>query len=216
MAQFEAAPGSSWSHSSLVLVAPLHVMHLPRAEYPRRSASANDAIASGNYRFSQAGTLLLRAPMAEDSLAILDSLGVARAHGVGLSLGSLDEQVEWRVENWRRLNGRVIPFDADEFRALERRVIAHAGRHDTSTAHARADPSGLARGAGLPLVTIPTRVIAAPEDPTHPASYARVLAETLPRSTLVTLDGTGNALPRAVVPALSTARLGHFETMSPG
>nr|WP_237726585.1 alpha/beta fold hydrolase [Corallococcus coralloides] len=206
--------------------------------------------------------------MAEDALAILDALGIARAHVVGLSLGGflaqwlsvthparllsatvigapalegaparaglparapidpglfefwshmfdprgLDEQVEWRVENWRRLNGHVIPFDADEFRALERRVIAHAGRHDTSTAHARADPSGMARGAELPQVTVPTLVIAAPEDPTHPASNARFLAETLPRSTLVSIEGMGHALPRAIVPPLAAALLRHFDT----
>ncbi|MBZ4329324.1 alpha/beta fold hydrolase [Corallococcus sp. AS-1-12] len=209
--------------------------------------------------------------MAEDALAILDALGIARAHVVGLSLGGLlaqwllvthparllsatiigapaldgaparadlpsrapidpglfefwshmfdprglDEQVEWRVENWRRLNGRVIPFDADEFRALERRIIAHAGRHDTSTAHARVDPSGLARGAELAQVTVPTLVIAAPEDPTHPASNARFLAETLPRSTLVTVDGMGHALPRAIVPPLAAALLQQFDTVTP-
>ncbi|MGE6757743.1 alpha/beta fold hydrolase [Corallococcus interemptor] len=209
--------------------------------------------------------------MAEDALAILDALGIARAHVVGLSLGGLlaqwlmvthparllsatvlgapaldgapargdlparapidpgllefwghmfdprglEEQVDWRVENWRRLNGSVIPFDADEFRALERRIIAHAGRHDTSTAHARVDPSGMARGAELPQVTVPTLVIAAPEDPTHPVSHARFLAETLPRGTLVTLEGMGHALPRAIVPPLGAALLRHFDAVDP-
>ncbi|AGC47062.1 esterase [Myxococcus stipitatus DSM 14675] len=206
--------------------------------------------------------------MAEDALAILDALGIAAAHVVGLSLGGLlaqwlmvehparllsatvigapaldgaperadlasrasidpgllefwshmfdprdlDAQVEWRVENWRRLNGQVLAFDAEEFRVLERRVIAHAGRHDTSTAHARVDPSGLRRGAELTQVSVPTLVIAAPEDPTHSVSNARFLAETLPRSTLVTLDGMGHAIPRAIVPGLAAALLRHFES----
>jgi hypothetical protein len=92
-----------------------------------------------------------------------------------------EAQLEWRVENWRRLNGEALRFDAEEFRALERRIIAHAGRHDTSDAHARADPSGLARGAELAHVTVPTLVIATPEDPTNPESNSRFLAEPLPQ-----------------------------------
>ncbi|ATB41978.1 10-carbomethoxy-13-deoxycarminomycin esterase [Cystobacter fuscus] len=122
-----------------------------------------------------------------------------------------EAQIEWRVENWRRLNGRKIPFDAEEFRALERRIIAHSGRHDTSDAHARADSSGLARGAELVHVTVPTLVITTPEDPTNPESNSRFLAETLPRSTLVTIDGMGHTIPRAVVPPLAAAILNHIE-----
>ncbi|EPX57322.1 10-carbomethoxy-13-deoxycarminomycin esterase [Cystobacter fuscus DSM 2262] len=209
------------------------------------------------------------ARMAEDALVILDALGIARAHVVGLSLGGFlvqwllvahperllsatvigapalegaparanatarapidpdlyafwshmfeprdrEAQIEWRVENWRRLNGRKIPFDAEEFRALERRLIAHAGRHDTSDAHARADSSGLARGAELVHVTVPTLVITTPEDPTNPESNSRFLAETLPRSTLVTIDGMGHTISRAVVPPLAAALLNHLETV---
>jgi hypothetical protein len=48
-----------------------------------------------------------------------------------------EAQIEWRVENWRRLNGRVIPFDAEEFRALERRIIAHARDSWRRPCHAR-------------------------------------------------------------------------------
>jgi pimeloyl-ACP methyl ester carboxylesterase len=128
----------------------------------------------------------------------------------------LEAELEWRVENWRRLNGRVIPFDAEEFRALERRIIAHAGRHDNPGAHARADYSALARGAELVHVTVPTLVIATPEDPTNPASNSRHLAENLPRSTLVTIDGMGHAIPRAVVPRLSAAILNHLEAFPAG
>ncbi|WP_426730103.1 alpha/beta fold hydrolase [Myxococcus faecalis] len=205
--------------------------------------------------------------MAEDALAILDALGISRAHVVGMSLGSIltqwlmvahperllsaallgsaalqgapelqdlparapidprlfefwgqmfaprerEAQIEWRVENWRRLHGTVLPFDAEEFRALERRLIDHAGRHDTSTAHARVDPTGLARGAELPHVTVPTLVIDSPEDPTNPPSNSRFLARTLPHSTLVTQEGMGHTIPKAIVPALAQALLGHVE-----
>lgn len=86
----------------------------------------------------------------------------------------------WCSGSW---NGGAIPFDAEEFRALERRIIAHASRHDIS------------------------------EDPTNPASNSRFLAETLPRSTLVTIDGMGHTIPRAVVPRLATALLSHIEAV---
>lgn len=124
-----------------------------------------------------------------------------------------EAQIEWRVEHWRRLNGKATAFDAEEFRALERRIIAHAGRHDTSDAHARAAPSGLARGAELAHVTVPTLVIAPPEDPTNPESNSWLLAKTLPRSTLVTIDGMGHVIPRAVVPPLAATLLSHIETL---
>ncbi|QRK07429.1 alpha/beta fold hydrolase [Archangium violaceum] len=125
----------------------------------------------------------------------------------------LEAEIEWRVENWRRLNGRVIPFDAEEFRSLERRIIAHAGRHDNPGAHARADYSALARGAELVRSTVPTLVIATPEDPTNPASNSRHLAANLPRSTLVTIEGMGHAIPHAVVPRLAAAILDHLEAV---
>jgi pimeloyl-ACP methyl ester carboxylesterase len=210
--------------------------------------------------------------LAEDALAVLDALGIARAHVVGLSVGGyltqwllvehperllsatvigaaalegtpaladgtaqapidpellefwshmfeprdLEAEIEWRVENWRRLHGRVIPFDPEEFRALERRIIAHAGRHENPGAHARADYSALARGAELVHVTVPTLVIATPEDPTCPASSSRHLAENIPHATLVTIEGMGHSIPRAVVPRLSEALLNHFEALEGG
>lgn len=125
----------------------------------------------------------------------------------------LEAEIEWRVEHWRKLNGRVIPFDAEEFRALERRIIAHAGRHDNPGAHARADYSALTRGAEVVHVTVPTLVIATPEDPTNPASNSRHLAANLPPSTLVTIDRMGHAIPRAVVPPLSEVILNHLKAV---
>jgi hypothetical protein len=67
-----------------------------------------------------------------------------------------EAEIDWRVQHWRLLNGEVIDFDADEFRRLEDRLIDHAGRHDNPAAHARADQTGLDRGAELADVTVPT------------------------------------------------------------
>ncbi|HEX5744782.1 MAG TPA: alpha/beta hydrolase [Archangium sp.] len=60
---------------------------------------------------------------------------------------------------------------------------------------------------------MPTLVIATPEDPTCPASNSRHLAENIPGSTLVTIEGMGHAIPRAVVPRLGAALLSHFEAV---
>ncbi|ADO74717.1 alpha/beta fold hydrolase [Stigmatella aurantiaca] len=124
-----------------------------------------------------------------------------------------EQEIAWRLENWRRLNGRVLPFEPEEFRALEERIMAHAGRADNPGAHARADYSALMRGAELPRVTVPTLVIATPEDPTTPASSSQHLAESLPCSTLVTIEGMGHALPRAVVPRVAEAILRHVHAV---
>ncbi|ATB29593.1 alpha/beta fold hydrolase [Melittangium boletus] len=124
-----------------------------------------------------------------------------------------EAELAWRLENWRRLNGRAIPFDPEEFRKQEERIMAHAGRPDNPGAHARADYSALQRGAELVHVTVPTLVIATPEDPISPASNARHLAENLPRSTLVTIEGMGHAIPRAVVPRLADVLLRHVHVV---
>jgi pimeloyl-ACP methyl ester carboxylesterase len=59
-------------------------------------------------------------------------------------------------------------------------------------------------------ITVPTLVIATPEDPTNPASNSRHLAENLPRSAFVILEGMGHAIPKTVVPRLTAAILDHL------
>ncbi|HVK26210.1 MAG TPA: alpha/beta fold hydrolase, partial [Actinokineospora sp.] len=69
-----------------------------------------------------------------------------------------DAELDWRVRHWRALNGGVLPFDENEFRRMEERVIEHAGTHTEFPAHAHADTSGLARGDELSNVRTPTLV----------------------------------------------------------
>lgn len=120
-----------------------------------------------------------------------------------------EAELQWRVEHWRILNGDVVDFDPDEFRLLEERLIEHAGRHDNTAAHARADQSGLDRGAELAHVTVPTLVIDAPEDPIDPPPHATHLAETIGSAHLASIPGMGHALGRPVVEPLATAILAH-------
>ncbi|MBE1593831.1 alpha/beta fold hydrolase [Nonomuraea angiospora] len=205
--------------------------------------------------------------LADDAIAVLDALRIARAHVVGMSMGGTlvqlllldhadrlmsatifgstliggaapdpgisdddlpgpdprllalwaelgqgrdpEAELRWRVEHWRVLNGDVLPFAAEEFADLERRIAAHSGTWRSSAAHALADQSGLERGAELANVSVPTLVIDAPEDPVTPPPHAARLARAIPGAALVTVPGLGHALPRAVVPSLAATITTH-------
>jgi pimeloyl-ACP methyl ester carboxylesterase len=123
-----------------------------------------------------------------------------------------DAEVAFRVEHWRILNGEDLPFDAEAFRRMERRVIAHAGRHDNPAAHARAAQTGLDRGRELAGVRTPTLVVEAPRDPINPPPHAERLARAIPGSRLESIPGMGHALAPAVIGPLADAILEH--TMS--
>lgn len=118
-----------------------------------------------------------------------------------------EAELDWRVEHWRLLNGSGVPFDAEEFRAVEAACIDHAGTPRNAAAHARAAQTGLDRGAELASVTVPFLVIEAPEDPINPPPHAAHLARQIPGAELVTVPGMGHALPSAVLPQLTRTLL---------
>jgi pimeloyl-ACP methyl ester carboxylesterase len=92
---------------------------------------------------------------------------------------------------------------------LELRQVEHAGRPENPAAHARADQSGLDRGAGLAKVTVPTLVVEAPEDPINPPPHASHLANVIGGAQLVTIPGMGHALGHQVIGPLTDAILAH-------
>lgn len=120
-----------------------------------------------------------------------------------------EEELAWRVEHWRILHGDALPFDADEFRRLEERIIAHAGTAANPAAHALADQAGLDRGAELAEVRTPVLVIEAPEDPINPPPHAQHLAAAIGSAELVRIPGLGHALPTALLAPLTDAILAH-------
>ncbi len=119
-----------------------------------------------------------------------------------------DAEIAWGIEHWRLLNGAVLPFDTEEFRELEERVIAHSGTWQNPAAHARADPWGLDRAAELAHVQVPAQVIEAPEDPINPPPHAAHLAAMLGAARLTTIAGMGHALNSAIIEHLAEAILG--------
>lgn len=111
-----------------------------------------------------------------------------------------DAELDWR-------GGTGTSFDGDWFRALETRVMAHAGRHDDPAAHARAAQTGLDRGAELAAVDVPVLVVEAAEDPINPPPHAGHLARALGHGRVARIPGMGHAINRTVVPPLAAAIL---------
>ncbi len=211
------------------------------------------------------------ADLAEDAIAVLDGLGIERAHIVGMSLGGMlaqmlladhpdrvlsatlfgtcalsttsytrpdgstvpvgelpgiapevlelwarpveehgpETEVRRRLEHWRVLAGDRLPFDADFFRSLEQGVIAHTGHHRVSTAHARADDSGMLRTEQLAANRVPVLVLSAPAEPVFPPPHPQHLAQCVNGASLAEIPGMGHALPPAVHGPLADAILSH-------
>ncbi|MFI6414935.1 alpha/beta fold hydrolase [Streptomyces sp. NPDC050585] len=209
--------------------------------------------------------------LARDAVAVLDALGVDRAHVVGMSLGGMlaqlliadrperlhsatligtsalsttpytapdgtvtpveelpsidprilemwagrpedldtEAELDWRVEHWRLLNGDGVPFDAAEARALERRVLDHTGHARVSTAHARAEHSGMLRTEELAATEVPTLVVSATAEPVFPPPHPQHLAQVIRGARLAEIPGMGHALPAPVLEPLAKAILSH-------
>ncbi|MFJ8131055.1 alpha/beta fold hydrolase [Streptomyces hydrogenans] len=123
----------------------------------------------------------------------------------------LEAELDHRVAHWRALAGDALPFDADWFRAQERRIVAHTGHHRPPTAHARADASGLLRTEELAAARVPVLVISAPAEPVAPPPHAEHLAQVIPGARLAVVPGMGHALPPEVHGPLAGEILRHAE-----
>ncbi|MEV0143983.1 MULTISPECIES: alpha/beta fold hydrolase [unclassified Nonomuraea] len=120
-----------------------------------------------------------------------------------------EAELERRVEKWRLLNGADQPFDADEFRRLELRAIAHAGAFQEPINHHMIPQPPVSRGAGLAGVSVPTLAIQAMRDPAAPPPHARHVADLIRGAQVVELAGMGHALTSAVHEPLAAAICSH-------
>ncbi|MFE2754755.1 alpha/beta fold hydrolase [Actinosynnema sp. NPDC059335] len=155
----------------------------------------------------------------------MGSTGEARDQGerlermIALAEPGADEETELerRVALWRVLHGDVLPFDADEYRALERRAIAHAGTFLPATGHVRLASVPLPHGGdALREVRTPTLVVQGTEDPFFPPGFGRHLADVLPDARLLEVPGLGHALPSAVHGVVADAILDHVRRHDSG
>ncbi|CAM5435563.1 alpha/beta fold hydrolase [Streptomyces abikoensis] len=121
----------------------------------------------------------------------------------------LEAELDRRVEHWQLLSGDELPFHADEMRERERRIIEHAGRYDVSTAHGRADHSGMDRTEELARNTVPVLVTDASAEPVFPPPHPRHIAHVIGNARTVAMPGMGHALPRELLGPLAEAILAH-------
>ncbi|MEV8225319.1 alpha/beta hydrolase [Streptomyces sp. NPDC079167] len=118
-------------------------------------------------------------------------------------------ELDARVAHWRALAGDQLPFDAENARELERRIIEHTGHHAAGTAHGRADTSGMLRTGELAKTDVPTLVISAPAEPVFPPPHPQHLAQVIRGARTVEIPGMGHALPPQVLTPLAAAILEH-------
>ncbi|MFH8785795.1 alpha/beta fold hydrolase [Streptomyces roseoverticillatus] len=121
----------------------------------------------------------------------------------------LEAELDRRVAHWRVLSGEELPFHADEMRERERLIIEHAGRYDVSTAHGRADYSGMDRTEELARNTVPVLVTDASAEPVFPPPHPRHIAHVIGNARTVAMPGMGHALPREHLLPLAGVILEH-------
>ncbi|WP_030689596.1 alpha/beta fold hydrolase [Streptomyces sp. NRRL B-1347] len=139
-------------------------------------------------------------PIAPEILEIWQSFGAERGP---------EAELDWRVEHWRALAGGQLPFDAAYFRDLERAVITHSGTHVSSTAHGRADDSGMLRTEALARNEVPTLVVSGTAEPVFPPPHPQHIAQVVGNARVLEVPGMGHALPPAVLGPLVRGILHH-------
>ncbi len=157
-------------------------------------------------------TLLCTGPLPGAGVPVLPGPTLA----VRRLLAELDDprdgagELAWRLARRRLLGGATDdPVDDPEARAVEERVIAHAGTDEPVVSHADLDPAGPARGDELRAVAVPALVLEGPADPVDPPPSSSVLAELL-HADLVTVAGLGHVVDTRVAAPVGDAILRHL------
>ncbi|MYS90312.1 alpha/beta fold hydrolase [Streptomyces sp. SID5464] len=121
----------------------------------------------------------------------------------------LEDYLAARLPLWRVLHGQVLPFDEDEYRAMERRAYERARDPWAALNHALAGAAPVGSTAELASVTAPSLVLHGTEDPMFPPAHAEATAAALPGARLVMIEGMGHTLPRALDDHLADRILQH-------
>ncbi|GHE58247.1 alpha/beta fold hydrolase [Streptomyces capitiformicae] len=121
----------------------------------------------------------------------------------------LEGHLALRLPLWRVLHGSVLPFDEEEYRAMERRVFERARDLAAGFNHTLAGAAGGDDTADLASVAAPTLVLHGTEDPMFPPAHAEASAAAISGARLVMIEGLGHSLPRAMDARLAEEILRH-------
>lgn len=115
-----------------------------------------------------------------------------------------EDAVELEVDFCRAVAGSRFEFDDRYYRDLAAADLARG------TNSAPGMPSASSRMDDLARIRVPTLVVHGTEDPIYPYDHAEILAEGIPRATLVRWDGVGHELPPPLVPELTRTAIQHI------
>ena len=115
---------------------------------------------------------------------------------------------ELEVDFCRAVAGSRFGFDEQYYRDI---VAADLARGMNPAANA---PSASSRIDDLARIQVPTLVVHGTEDPVYPYDHAEVLAEGIPKATLVRWEGVGHEQPPQLVPELTRLVIQHIDAAS--
>lgn len=141
-------------------------------------------------------------PPTGELLAVLASAPPAAAT-------DLEGYLSARMPLWRVLHGPELPYDEDEYRAMETRVYERARDLSAALNHTLAGAAGSGAADELAGVAVPTLVLHGTADPMFPYPHAEALAAAIPGARLVPLPGMGHTLPSALDGRLAEEVLRH-------
>jgi pimeloyl-ACP methyl ester carboxylesterase len=119
-----------------------------------------------------------------------------------------DAVVEYQVGAWRLLSGSAHSFDEQAIRTIAGADFDRTPSLLTMFNHATLG-GGEAWVDRLDEIVAPALIVHGTEDPVLPYAHALALDAALPRSTLVTLEGTGHELHRADWPVIIASVIHH-------
>jgi pimeloyl-ACP methyl ester carboxylesterase len=120
-----------------------------------------------------------------------------------------EERIDRAVQQWRVLAGTMAPFDEDEVRDRERRILARAKNIDAANNHQFAVASSPDRTDDLARITAPTLVVHGTRDPILPYAHGEATAKAIPGAKLLAIEGMGHEIPAPAIPILTGAILDH-------
>lgn len=119
-----------------------------------------------------------------------------------------EERVARRVSEAELVAGTRHPFDRDSVRAEAEADVEHATHSDHG--HSLAVANSISRTGDLARVGQLTLVLHGTSDPVVPIEHGRLLAERIPRATLVEYEGLGHEMPPAFCTEVASLVVEHL------